>query len=332
MVVYRLSERSLAQNSGSQLKHSSAGPRNHHFGLGAHGQFPMIAGIALIFAMAAFSIPLSKMPSQNVTQIIAGDNITISPENGYGAVTINSTGVGANGNGIGDNNVTKIVAGENISISPENGYGEVTITAAGNGEMPDNNVTRIIAGENITISPDNGYGNVTITGSAIIDNIRPSQLYDPPYEDEDGYVPSYNLGEDMFTWVPATRSTQAKIANRDNRVTTTSTTWVDLPYMNITMTTGNSVVMVLFQDSQRNSVAGYGMRNQIVIDGVAKTGSFVSPGESYGQAIVIIWLEVLSAAEHTIKIQWKSSPAGTIYSNTQNDLTGGTKLIVIELR
>lgn len=189
MVVYRLSERS--RGSGPQLKHSSAGPRGHC--LGAHGQFPMIAGIALIFAMAAFSIPLSKMPAQNVTQIIAGDNITVSPENGYGAVTINSTGVGANG-AVSDNNVTKIVAGDNIVISPENGYGEVTVTAIGeNGNLvsqliagenitisgatgavtvsaagynaTDLNVVQLIAGENITITPDNGYGTVTITAA-----------------------------------------------------------------------------------------------------------------------------------------------------------------------
>jgi len=56
-----------------------------------------MSGFALIVAIAAFSLALFVMPDENVIRIVAGDNIDISPDNGYGDVTINSTGVGGNG-------------------------------------------------------------------------------------------------------------------------------------------------------------------------------------------------------------------------------------------
>ena len=148
--------------------------------------------MALMVGSAAFVLWVPA--DNNVVQIIAGDNITITPDNGFGTVTINSTGVGGDG-GIGDNNVTRILAGDNIVITPENGYGSVTITTRIENEIVqqivageniiitpaggtnvvtisaagyDNtyNVTQIVAGDNVDIEPDNGYGTVTISASA----------------------------------------------------------------------------------------------------------------------------------------------------------------------
>lgn len=192
MVVYRLDERS--RDSGLQLKHSSAGPRGRCFG--AHGQVALAGMGVMAFVLAAAAFVIGVPTDQNVDRIIAGDNITISPENGYGIVTINSTGIGGNG-AVSDNNVTKIIAGDNVAISPENGYGEVTITASGYDNTQ--NVQRIIAGENVTVSPESGYGEVTV--GVLIDNIRPSQLYEAPVPADDGKFPQYEESYDMFTWI-----------------------------------------------------------------------------------------------------------------------------------
>ena len=57
------------------------------------------------------------LSSLAVTQIIAGDNITINPEDGKGPVTINAA----------DPPVTRIIAGEYVDLNPASGLGDVTI-------------------------------------------------------------------------------------------------------------------------------------------------------------------------------------------------------------
>jgi hypothetical protein len=68
---------------------------------------------------------LKRVNSKYVSQIVAGSNVTISPADGTGVVTINAA---ASGGG-----VTQIVAGTNVTISPIGGTGVVTINATGGG-------------------------------------------------------------------------------------------------------------------------------------------------------------------------------------------------------
>lgn len=85
--------------------------------------------------------------SSGVNQILAGTNVTISPLNGQGTVTVNATGGGSGG-------VAQLFAGSNVALSPTNGLGNVTISFTG-------------AGASYTfISPlVNSGGNVTINQS-----------------------------------------------------------------------------------------------------------------------------------------------------------------------
>ena len=63
--------------------------------------------------------------TQNVSQIIAGSGVTLSPPYGQGIVTISAAG--------GSGGVTSLIAGTNITLSPTNGLGNVTINASGGG-------------------------------------------------------------------------------------------------------------------------------------------------------------------------------------------------------
>jgi hypothetical protein len=91
---------------------------------------------------------VNTTPESDVTKIIAGTNISVSPTSGLGDVTISSKG-----------GVSSIKAGTNVSISPTTGLGDVTINAAGGG------VSKIVAGTNVSISPTTGVGDVMISSS-----------------------------------------------------------------------------------------------------------------------------------------------------------------------
>jgi len=95
-----------------------------------------------------------------VIKIIGGTDISVTPVDGTGTVTINSTSQGG---------VTDIIAGNNISISPVSGLGSVTINAldtiytAGNAINITNDVITNTAPDQVVSLI--GTGAVNVTGS-----------------------------------------------------------------------------------------------------------------------------------------------------------------------
>jgi hypothetical protein len=93
-----------------------------------------------------------------VIKIIGGTDISVTPVDGTGTVTINSTSQGG---------VTDIIAGNNISISPVSGLGSVTINAldtiytAGNAINITNNVITNTAPDQVVSLIGTGAANVT---------------------------------------------------------------------------------------------------------------------------------------------------------------------------
>lgn len=119
-----------------------------------------------------------------VSQIVAGTNITISPTNGLGIVTINSAGVAgpqgpqgiqglqgsagsAGPQGIQGNAGSQGPAGPQGATGPQGPAGAQGSQGPQGiqGATGSNGVTQIVAGTNVTISPTNGLGAVTINSS-----------------------------------------------------------------------------------------------------------------------------------------------------------------------
>ena len=94
----------------------------------------MSAGISSVLPSATYAGALTEFWANagsggggggepGVTQIVAGSNITISPGDGQGVVTINASGGGAGG-------VTSLIAGPGIAVSGATGAVTVSNTAA----------------------------------------------------------------------------------------------------------------------------------------------------------------------------------------------------------
>ena len=129
-----------------------------------------------------------------VTQIVAGNDISISPIGGTGIVTINSTSQGG---------VTSLIAGDNITLDPITGLGDVTVNAPG----------LIPYAETSTANIQFVSEDVTLGGGASSDTVVPSQLAVKTYVDNavvGGLI--YQGAYDASTNTPVLDSRGAQIA------------------------------------------------------------------------------------------------------------------------
>jgi len=112
------------------------------------------------------------------------------------------------------------------------------------------------------------------------------------------------------------------------QVTTNSTTWVDLPGMSITITTGERKVLVIASFNMTGGAAGWDVDVRLLLDGVTtlmQTGSYIA--DPWADRLPpMARLVKLTAGTHTIKVQWRvRDPAQTAFCWQRN-------LCVIELR
>ena len=129
-----------------------------------------------------------------VTQIVAGNDISISPVGGTGIVTINSTSQGG---------VTSLIAGDNITLSPITGLGDVTVNAPGLIPYTETSTANIQF-----VSED-----VALGGGSSSDTVVPSQLAVKTYVDNavvGGLI--YQGGYDASTNTPVLDSRGTQIA------------------------------------------------------------------------------------------------------------------------
>lgn len=122
---------------------------------------------------------------------------------------------------------------------------------------------------------------------------------------------------------------QALQAEGTSDISTSSTTFVDMADMSVTITTGNNPVLIIFSVSVDNSISGTYL--VIDIDGVDERGASVADSGMYWVGTQAV-LKTLSAGSHTIKGQWKvDSGTSYCYATTEPDKEH-RRLIVIELK
>ncbi|RKZ30520.1 hypothetical protein DRQ33_07805, partial [bacterium] len=128
-----------------------------------------------------------------------------------------------------------------------------------------------------------------------------------------------------------TGASQVQTVTASDNISTTSTSYVDVPGMSIDITTGNNPVLIMFDASLvHSSTAGQYYQVAIVVDGVVKCAHIMeNDGNSREAPYSIHWLETLSEGAHTIKVQWKVTD-GTLYHWGSSDRI--RKLSVIELK
>lgn len=109
----------------------------------------------------------------------------------------------------------------------------------------------------------------------------------------------------------------ARVKRTAGNVTTTSTTLVDFTGASITLTTGANPVIVLWEASCENNDATGTVEFNVDIDGTLQLGTegiaFVqhaTAGEFMNCSFGIL-TDTLTAASHTVKLQWDVETAGT---------------------
>lgn len=129
---------------------------------------------------------------------------------------------------------------------------------------------------------------------------------------------------------------QIKSVSPTTDISTTSTTFVNMDGMSITLTTGNSILLIFWNatllSTQSASVIVVetqldGMRVSPVYSGSYTLNSSWKMDSSGGHNVAIV-----TPGTHTVKLRWRIFDGGTAYNNpaTQSDYYGRT-LTVIEV-
>jgi len=117
----------------------------------------------------------------------------------------------------------------------------------------------------------------------------------------------------------------ARVVRTSADITTTSTTLVDLTGATLTFTTGAFPVQYSVAQGTTNATTGAGVWFNVDLDGGLLHGTdgipvYTSVGGYYAFNCFSGQTAALSAAEHTIKMQWKvGSSTGTVRGNTNSN-------------
>lgn len=118
---------------------------------------------------------------------------------------------------------------------------------------------------------------------------------------------------------------QDRVVRTAGSLSTTSTSFVDATGLSITMTTGAKRCLVSFIGYVYHGSNQAGIYIQLDIDGTDQGGTFglagettISGGNDAHNASFTYLTDVLTAASHTFKIQWRvTSGTGNMYADTQ---------------
>ena len=121
---------------------------------------------------------------------------------------------------------------------------------------------------------------------------------------------------------------QASTVEADPQITTTSSTYIDLTDMSITITTGANDILLIFDAMASSTVANDNINVVFGVDAVDETeqhSEYVQSTTGTG-TFVHSQIYTATAASHTFKVRWRrQTGTGTIAFDQR-------KFIVIELR
>lgn len=123
-----------------------------------------------------------------------------------------------------------------------------------------------------------------------------------------------------------------------SNISTSSTTFVDMPGMEITLNTGNSILLIFWNATVYNPT-GYNCSVETLLDGVRAGpvfgGNYTNlPG--YGPSAIAVWagghaVTPTTAGTHTVKLRWKVQSGTSQNSPTATPDYYGRTLTVIEV-
>lgn len=111
------------------------------------------------------------------------------------------------------------------------------------------------------------------------------------------------------------RLLQYSVASGTTDITTTSTSFVDMTEMSITLTTGDSTLDISFFAGVANATSGKENTYQILVDGTSYIVAKSRINTAFvGSPIALGWMINVAAGSHTVKVQWKVN-GGTGYNH-----------------
>lgn len=244
----------------------------------------------------------------------------------------------------GDGASNKAVLTGDLSVS---GTLEVNSLSIGSGGINLSNATingNLTASGSITGSSLSvGNGNITAGSATISGNLTAGSATINGNLTTSGSITgsSLSLGSgnitagDLSVGRITCQNVRAQVVAFD-KVSTTAQNWVDLPDMSITVTTGNNPVLIMFKGGGAQGGAGLVRgRFRLLVDDVQKAFTLHEFHNSGWELrdVMLNWVEVLSAGQHTIKVQWYTQHNTTGTASTMSMcFYGDTRsIIVVEL-
>jgi hypothetical protein len=137
---------------------------------------------------------------------------------------------------------------------------------------------------------------------------------------------------DIITQGRLSSQNTRKIVSASNKITIGSTSWIDMANMSLSITTGNSMLLVFFKAGGVQASGAQMMRAKfrLLVDGGQMCfclHEFHNNGWEL-RDVALHWMGALSAGNHTVKVQWLSEQSGNLSCCYYNDTRS---LIAIEL-
>lgn len=135
----------------------------------------------------------------------------------------------------------------------------------------------------------------------------------------------------MWKKVVSTTVLQTLSVSVTSDISSSSTSFVDMPFMSIAVTTGANMLVCWFQGAIIAGTSGAIIDFNLLLDGVNKGGASSKPGGSSGASYPLNGKFTVTPGVHTVKIQWRVSGSSVICNAVSQSSTQSATLILMEI-